>query len=148
MLALAAGSLAAIGVQVAADRELISDRVASSLPGQFIWFAVGMALAVASVASARAVTEPSVVRFVSVRPGLCWAAAALAFAALIVVVDPDGLAGIVQTVVAEQPVPKTLASIALSASMICLILLPAVFGERAGGLPRRLLASPLLVCSA
>ena len=144
LVPLAAAAAAAVLVQVLAQRNVISDLVATSLAGQLVWLTVGMALAVASVATERAGGAGRFVGLVTERPELCWAGAALAFVGLVVVTEPEGLTGIVQTLSERQPIPKTLASIALSAAMASLILLPAVFGEGAGGLPRRLLASRVL----
>jgi peptidoglycan/LPS O-acetylase OafA/YrhL len=144
LVPLAAVATAAVLVQVLAQRNVVSDIVATSLAGQLVWLAVGMALAVASVATQRAGGAGRLVRIVSERPELCWAGAALAFVGLVVVTEPEGLTGIVQTLNERQPIPKTLASIALSAAMASLVLLPAVFGENAGGLPRRVLASRAL----
>ena len=141
---LAAVATAAVLVQVLAQRNVVSDIVATSLAGQLVWLAVGMALAVASVATQRAGGSGRLVRIVCERPELCWAGAALAFVGLVVVTEPEGLTGIVQTLSERQPIPKTLGSIALSAAMASLVLLPAVFGENAGGLPRRVLASRAL----
>jgi peptidoglycan/LPS O-acetylase OafA/YrhL len=140
LLPLAVAAALAVLVQVLAQRNVVSDLVATSLAGQLVWLAVGMALAVASVAAERADAAGRVVAIVTTRPELCWAGAALAFVGLIIVTEPEGLTGIVQTLAERQPIPKTLASVALSAGMACLILLPAVFGESAGGLPRRVLA--------
>jgi peptidoglycan/LPS O-acetylase OafA/YrhL len=56
--------------------------------------------------------------------------------------DPKGLVGIIQAVSTKQPVLQTLAITALTGSLMVLLVLPAVFGEAAGGLPRRLLAAP------
>jgi peptidoglycan/LPS O-acetylase OafA/YrhL len=144
LVPLAAAAAAAVLVQVLAQRNVVSDLVATSLAGQLVWLTVGMALAVASVATERAGGAGRFVGLVTERPELCWAGAALAFVGLIVVTEPEGLSGIVRTLSERQPIPKTLASIALSAAMASLILLPAVFGEGAGGLPRRLLASRVL----
>jgi peptidoglycan/LPS O-acetylase OafA/YrhL len=134
---------AAIAVQVLAQRNVISDLVATTLAGQLVWFCIGMALAVASVAVERG-GAGKVVGFVSARPGLCWTAAAASFAGVVLVADTEGLAGILRALTEHQPIPRTLASIALSAAFACLIVLPAVFSERAGGLPRRILASRVL----
>jgi peptidoglycan/LPS O-acetylase OafA/YrhL len=141
LAALAVVALGGIAVQVAAARNLVSDLVATTLAGQIVWFALGMALAVLSVAAARSDRESRLVRAVVEHPGLCWLGAGAAFVGLTFLLRPGGLLGIVQTLVQQQPVPKTIAAIALGLATNALIVLPAVFGERAGGLPRRVLAS-------
>ena len=137
-LALAAG----VGVvfQVLAAQELVSDILASSLLGQSTWLALGMALAVASVAAQDGNRHSRAVRMVVERPGLCWIAAAAALAVLTAVLQPGGLLGILEALNTRQPVPETLVAIALTAALSVLLVLPTVFGEHAGGFPRRLLA--------
>jgi peptidoglycan/LPS O-acetylase OafA/YrhL len=130
-----------IAVQVAAARNVVSDLLATTILGQCTWLALGMALAVASVAAARAAEPPGVVRAVAGHPGLCWLGAAAAFAALTALLHPGGLFGIARALATEQPVAKTLAAIALGAALNVLLVVPAIFGERAGGLPRRVLAA-------
>jgi peptidoglycan/LPS O-acetylase OafA/YrhL len=135
LAALAGLALFGVAVQVAAGREAITDVAAQSLLGQSTWFAVGMALAVLSVAAPR-----GALRSVAARPELCWAAAAVAFAALVLVRrQPDGLFGIVVALETEQPYPKLLADVALTGLMVALILVPAVWDAPAR-LPQRLLA--------
>jgi peptidoglycan/LPS O-acetylase OafA/YrhL len=56
-------------------------------------------------------------------------------------VHSGGLFGLILALRTEQPVLRTLGGIALTATMATLLALPAVFGERAGGWPRRLLAA-------
>jgi peptidoglycan/LPS O-acetylase OafA/YrhL len=131
-LALVAAGGAA--VQVAAARNAVSDLLATTILGQCTWLALGMALAVASV---RAEHEPP---FVVRRPGLCWLGAGAAFAALTAVLQPGGAFGIALALATQQPYDKTIAAIALGALMNALLVAPAIFGERAGGLPRRVLA--------
>jgi peptidoglycan/LPS O-acetylase OafA/YrhL len=142
---LALGLLAAAGVavQVAAARQAVSPVLAQSLLGQCTWMALGMALAVASVADQRrAGAAGRVTRFVVEHPGLCWAGAAAAFAGLAFVRrDADGLLGIVQALQTTQPFATALGVVALIAAVTGLLLLPAVFGEHAGGVPRRVLAA-------
>jgi peptidoglycan/LPS O-acetylase OafA/YrhL len=140
LVPLALVATGSIAVQVAAAREVVSDLVASSLLGQFSWLALGMAFAVASVAAERSERDSWAVRTVVARPGLCWIAAAAALAALTAILQPSGLLGIVQALNTEQPVSETLMAIALTAALVALLVLPAVFGERVGGFPRRLLA--------
>lgn len=134
LVALAIVAVAGAAVQLAATREVAGDLLAQSLVGQSTWFALGMALAVASVAGRS-----------FGRPGLCWAGAAAAFAGLAVLrYDTGGLFGIVAALRTPQPVVRTLAELALTAVLTALLLLPAIAGERGGGFPRRVLrAAPL-----
>ncbi len=126
-------------VQVAAARNVVPDLAASTLLGQCTWLALGMALAVLSVAADHGELV-RVARTVGARPGLCWAGALGAFLGLVVVLKPEGLAGIVGSLTTRQPVDRTLAAIALGIALNALLVAPAVFGERAGGIPRRVLA--------
>src|SRR5215218_1558795 len=140
--ALALLALAGAAIQLAASRQAISELVAQSLAGQSTWFAVGMALAVVSVAAEGPLARTPPVRLAIARPGLCWACAGAAFAALTALrYDTGGLLGIIGRLQSPQPYARTLAEIALTATMIGLLLAPAVFEERAGGLPRRVLAA-------
>ena len=141
LVALVLVALGGVAVQLAASRNVVSDLVATTLLGQIVWLSLGMALAVASVAAERAPTEPRVVRVVVEHPGWCWLGAGAAFVALTLLLRPGGLLGIVQTLTTSQPVAKTLAAIALGLVLNALLVLPAIFGERAGGMPRRLLAA-------
>jgi peptidoglycan/LPS O-acetylase OafA/YrhL len=145
--ALALVATGALAVQVAASRQLVSHLVAQTLLGQAVWMALGMALAVASVAAAQPGDAfARLRRRVVERPGPCWAGAAVATGALALVHgDVDGLLGLVASLRAEQPLPETLAGIALTAAASVLLVLPAVFGTGAGGLPRRVLAFGPLV---
>jgi peptidoglycan/LPS O-acetylase OafA/YrhL len=139
--ALALVAAGGIVVQVAAARNTVSDLVATTVLGQCTWLALGMALAVASVAVARREREPRAVRLVVEHPGLCWIGAAAAFAALTALTRSDWLFGTAQSFTATQPIAKTLATIALGIAVHVLLVAPAIFGERAGGLPRRVLAA-------
>ena len=138
----ALAGLAACGalVQAAAARQALPLVLSQSLPGQIPWFAVGMALAVASVAEHHGGRRAP--RRVIERPGLCWLGAALAVAGLTLVRrQQGGLLGIVAALHAEQPYPKIAADVALTAAFLALVLLPATFGQNAGGHVRRLLAA-------
>jgi len=137
--ALALVAVAGAAVQVAAAREAVSDLVAQSLAGQCTWFALGMAMAVASVALAE--RRPAIAR-----PGLCWAGAAAAFAALTALnYDSGGLLGIVQRLQSPQPYARALAEPALTAALVALLLAPAVFAEQVSSFPRRVLTAAPLV---
>ena len=136
--------LVGVCVQIAVAQREISDLVGSSLLGQSVWLGLGMSLAVLSVAAQQGKLDPRVPAFVERRPGLLWIGAAASLAGLTAVLDPAGLTGIIQSLSSEQPVAETLLAIALTATLSGLIVLPAIFGEEAGGLPRRLLAAPLV----
>lgn len=128
-------------VQVATARGEVSDLVGSSVLGQSVWLGLGMGLAVLSVAAQRGQVDPRAIRFVTDRSGLVWIGAGLSLAGLTLVLNPKGLTGILQSLSTRQPVAETLVVIALTASLSVLVVLPAIFGEDAGGLPRRLLAA-------
>ncbi len=100
----------------------------------FDWFALGMALAVISVALQGRQTQPRVVEFTIRHPAACWGAAL-------------GLYGVLSLVVSSAP-QNYLYSHAQAAEdhvlrglIALLIVLPAVFGDWAGGAPRRLMSS-------
>jgi peptidoglycan/LPS O-acetylase OafA/YrhL len=134
---LGAVALAGAAVQVAALRLHISHLVAQSLAGQCTWMAIGMALAIASVADERAPSRAA--RLVRRHAGWCWAGALVAFAGLALLRDHGGgLLGIIAALHTRQPYPRALADVALSGALTALVLLPAVFAGRA--LPHRLLA--------
>jgi peptidoglycan/LPS O-acetylase OafA/YrhL len=109
----------------------------STLPGNLTWFALGMALAVGSAAcTGRASPRP--VRVVERWPSLCWAIAALLF-------------WVVSTrigITAEFPQRYTgaqwLAEHLLYGAVGFFLLLPAVFGDSRGGLPRAILRNRVL----
>ena len=138
LVVVAAGGVA---IQVAAARNAVSDLLATSVLGQCTWLALGMALAVASAAVARRERAPRAVRLVVEHPGLCWLGAAASFAALTAVVRSDWLSRAAPSFAAPQPIAKTLATIALGVALHVLLVAPAIFGENAGGLPRRVLAA-------
>jgi peptidoglycan/LPS O-acetylase OafA/YrhL len=134
-----------IAVQVAAARNVLSDLAATTLLGQCVWLALGMTLAVASVAFQYGGRESRAAHAVVAHPGLCWLGAGVAFVALTLLLRPGGVFGIVQTLTTSQPIPKTLAAIALGIALNALLVAPAIFGESAGGVPRRVLAAAPLV---
>jgi peptidoglycan/LPS O-acetylase OafA/YrhL len=140
----ALGALAAFGVavQVAAGREALGDMAAQSVLGQSVWFALGMALAVVSVAEARATDRwHARLRTVAAHPGLCWVGALGVFAAVVALrAQPNGFFGILLASETVQPYPKLLADIALTALILGLILAPAVWDAPAA-LPQRVLAA-------
>jgi peptidoglycan/LPS O-acetylase OafA/YrhL len=134
----AAGGL---GVQLAAARGGVGYLVSASLAGQCLWFAIGMAIAVLSVAVERdEIRCTALVRFVGQHAGLCWLVAAGAFGGLIALVPRGGLFGLIAATHTKQSVITALARIALEAVLVCGLVAPAVFGTRDAGVPRRVLS--------
>ncbi len=126
-----------------AFRGLVSARVvdpvlASSLPGVATFFAIGMGLAVASVALAEREESSRLARAVFRRSGLCWALAALALGLAAI---PFGVTTYSQP---ESSWSDWYGNYVFSALTALFLVAPAVFGQAEPGLPRRLLRSPLL----
>jgi peptidoglycan/LPS O-acetylase OafA/YrhL len=136
------GLLTAFGVavQVAAAGLLVSQTVSDSLLGNCTWFAFGMVLAVVSVAVGQRDREPKAVRAVTAHPGSCWILAVACLGATAAVLHPGGLLGIVVSLQTKQPYWRTLVSIALTVGVCGFLVAPVLFGDHAGGFPRRLMA--------
>jgi peptidoglycan/LPS O-acetylase OafA/YrhL len=111
----------------------------NTFPAYGCSFAAGMALAAASAWVERREHEFRATRLVVAHPGLCWAGAA----ALFLVASLSGLLPRPLSRVPMSAVELT-AETVLYTSIAFLVMLPAVFGEHAGGLPRRLLRSRVL----
>jgi len=141
LAALAAIAVAAVTIQVAASRQEVSAVLAQSIAGQAVWLALGMALAVVSVAAADQRRIAGITRAIGAHPGWCWVVALAAFAALGALhSEVDGLFALVAALREPQPLAETLAGIALTGVVVALLLAPAIFGADAGALPRRVLA--------
>ena len=140
LVPLAIVALFGVLVQVAASRLLVSSLLATTLLGECTWIAIGMMLAVASVAALRAERVPGMVRFVTDHPNLCWIGAAACLVGATAVLHPGGLFNIIISLRTKQPIARTVGGILLSAGLSILLVVPAVFGEHAGGFPRRVLA--------
>jgi peptidoglycan/LPS O-acetylase OafA/YrhL len=133
-------ALGGAAVQVAAARLAVSESVANSLLGTCTWLALGMGLAVLSVEVAGRERAPRFARAVTAHPGACWLAAAACLAATAVILHPGGLFKILISVHTRQPYPRVLANVGLTFAVCVLLVAPAVFGDQAGGLPRRVMA--------
>ena len=119
-IALTAVALASLALRAAAFDEDHGSLWLVTLPGFLDWFAVGMGLALASVALAEREPRPALLR----RPWIAWAAAAACFAVVCLVVPlPRGL-------VAAPNVASHLAQHVLYIAVGALVALPGIFGVR------------------
>jgi peptidoglycan/LPS O-acetylase OafA/YrhL len=98
----------------------------------FDWFALGMGLAVVSVWAHERQTQPWPIRFITDHPGWCWGAALIVYAILSALV-----ASAPQHYIFSRS--QAFEDHALRGLVAFLLVLPAVFGDHAGGWPRRLL---------
>jgi peptidoglycan/LPS O-acetylase OafA/YrhL len=106
-----------------------------TLGGTFLWFALGMALAVVSAWLEGSPKRPALVRLVERRPWLPWLAAAGFFILL-----SEGL-GLPRNGLVSETGWQVAGQHLLEGAVALCLLLPAVFGDRAGGWPRRVLAN-------
>jgi peptidoglycan/LPS O-acetylase OafA/YrhL len=98
----------------------------STLAGTFCWFALGMGLAIASVTDGdRPLSTPT--RLVREHPALLWVIAVGSWSLLYEVSR------------SSQSVPTKLATHLLYGVVALFVLLPGVFGDTEGGVPRRVL---------
>lgn len=104
----------------------------------FLWFAVGMLLAVAKALRERGEAPSRLEDAVVGRPGLLWAAAGGLYVAMCL--SPAFPRSFAQ----GHTLASFLAEHVLFALVSLLLILPAVFGEDRGGFPRRLLSSATL----
>jgi peptidoglycan/LPS O-acetylase OafA/YrhL len=109
--------------------------VGGTLLGYWLWFALGMALALISVALAGLGWRPAAIDFVGAHPSFVWlAAAAIYVAAALILPATPYLIGVRD---------QLLAHVAFGAVAL-LLMLPAVFGDDEGGAPRTFLEHPLI----
>jgi peptidoglycan/LPS O-acetylase OafA/YrhL len=135
--ALAAASVVARTIVLAHEQHAVFG-MASTFPitigGTFLWFALGMALALVR-AWIQDRPAPGAVEFIGRRPWVPWL---LAFGLFVVVSEGIGVSGNkYQHLTVAQNVGEHL----LYAGVALCLLLPAVFGDGAGGWPRRVLAN-------
>jgi peptidoglycan/LPS O-acetylase OafA/YrhL len=140
LLGLAGLAVLGVAIQVAASRLLVSSLLATTLLGECVWLALGMTLAVASVELHRRAEPGRAVRWVVRRPGACWLGALACLIGATALLHPGGLFNIIVSLETKQPLYRTLGGILLTGGLATLLVLPAVFGEDAGGVPRRVLA--------
>lgn len=136
LVLLGALGCASVAVRIWAHAHPTAGYLRFTLLGTFYWFALGMGLAVVSVAQRGREERSPATGLVASRPGLCWLAA-IALYALLSATTRGG------AVVLQGAFTDTVNHLAFGAIALLLVL-PAVFADRAGGLPRRILANPLL----
>lgn len=127
-------------IQLAASREDVSHILGVSVLGQITWIAIGMALAVMSVAAQHGQAKVNWLIRLGDRSELCWAGAVLAFVGLALLLPKGGLFGLIAAIETPQPILRTVAKFVLEGLLVVLFMLPAVFGRRQRDLPRRVLA--------
>ena len=136
---LAALGLASLGFRAAIELGDGASYLTQTILGTFDGFALGMALAVASVALADGRERPAAVRLVAARPGVAWAIALACFAASAAIAGPDP-AFLLGT---GTPAGEALAVRVLGLLTAVALLAPAMFADDAGGAPRRAARAPV-----
>lgn len=139
-VALAIVALGGVAVQLLASRLIVSNLLVTTLAGESTWFAVGMALAVLSVSDTERARPPAAIQFATDHGDLCWLGALACLIGAVVVLHPGGLLNIILSLHTRQPVARTVGAILLTGGFCVLLMGPALFGELAGGLARRVLA--------
>jgi peptidoglycan/LPS O-acetylase OafA/YrhL len=107
--------------------------------GHFYWLALGLGLAVLSVGLAAGEQLPRAVRFAADRPLLSWGAAFAVYVATVAALPPTPY------IVAPLSHVEYLALHVAQGLFAALVLIPAVFGNPNVGLPRRILANPVIM---
>jgi len=111
-----------------------------TLPIYLQWFSLGMGLALISAgrSAGRSHRRGSwAIDVITKRPWLCWAGALATYVALSFMLGKPPYAG-------YSNLQEVLVNRLLGGVAALLLVLPAVFGDTAGGGPRRIMASPLL----
>ena len=120
------------------EADLPASVLNATLLGTFDWFALGMGLAVASVALAGRARQPLPVRIVERLPSLCWL---VSLGLLVVAGYAIGLSGAFPQ---DYTPGQWLGQHLLYGGVALFLLLPAVFGDRLGGVPRIVLRGRVL----
>jgi len=138
LAALALLGLASVAVRTAAYAADPEGTLPYLLPGMFLWFALGMMLAVVSVHAASGTGGlPAALRLASARPWVAWAAAGLLLVALTRI-------GLPRAFPFDYGAGGRLAEHVAFGVLAVLVVVPAAFPGDGAGWPRRLLAWPLL----
>jgi peptidoglycan/LPS O-acetylase OafA/YrhL len=109
--------------------------IGGSVLGYMLWFTLGMGMAVVSVGLQGRESKSRIHRLIAAQPLIPWLAAFALYALL--------SARLPATPYVTSQVQVMTIHVCFGA-IAALLLLPAVFGDRAGGVPRRLLANPIV----
>ena len=120
---------------VVLDAVSLTSVVGGTLVGYFLWFALGMGLALVSVAIADREEAPPAIDAIALYPGPIWAVA-IAIYAIVSLALPA-------TPYLIAAGDQLLAHLAFGLVAL-LLMLPAVFADNAGGAPRRFLENPVV----
>jgi peptidoglycan/LPS O-acetylase OafA/YrhL len=135
---LAAAAIAFRLIVRATDAGIPDSSLYFTLLGNFDWFVLGMVLALASVVTGGMERRPAVVRLIERRPSLTWLVAAVLFWAIATQMG----------ITAEFPQAYTdaewLWEHLFYGAIAFFLLLPAVFGDSLGGVPRAILRNRVL----
>jgi peptidoglycan/LPS O-acetylase OafA/YrhL len=138
--ALAVVMIGGVAVQVAVSRGHLPYALGVSLAGQCVWLAIGMALAVISVAIQRERSAPALVRGFADRAALCWVIGVAATIGLMLLVPSHGLFGLIATVAVAQSIPRTITKLGLEGLLALMFVVPAILGGGRRGVPHQVLA--------
>ena len=145
MSALTGLALLGLIVQILAARQVIPGVLGSTLPGESLWFALGMAVAVLSVDERAHPSRPASVDWLCDRPLIAWAPALGALIGLMARVPAGGIFGLALSAQQPQHSASTLLKLVLEAIVVLALVLPAAFDGRRPGVPRRIVGSRPLV---
>jgi peptidoglycan/LPS O-acetylase OafA/YrhL len=139
MLAVLAVAAIAFRIVVrATDSGVPDSNLYFTLIGNFDWFVLGMGLALASVVIAGTERTPAVVRLIERRPSLAWLVAAVLFWAIATQM------GITADFPQNYTDAEWLWEHLFYGAIAFFLLLPAVFGDSLGGVPRAILRNRVL----
>jgi peptidoglycan/LPS O-acetylase OafA/YrhL len=135
---LAVGAIAFRIVVRATDSGVPDSNLYFTLLGNFDWFVLGMGLALASVVIAGMERTPAIVRLIERRPSLAWLVAAVLFWAIATQM------GITADFPQNYTDTEWLWEHLFYGAIAFFLLLPAVFGDSLGGVPRAILRNRVL----
>jgi len=142
-----AAGVAFNGIVHVADGDRVDTNLYLTLPAALHWLSLGMLLAVASVWLETRPETPRPIRWVERRPELAWGLAIVLFLVVSLGLGLDAHSphlGITVDSPESTSLAQWLAEGILYGLIAFLVLLPAVFGDHLGGLPRRILRNRVL----